>query len=471
MDGSKPSSLRWVRRDRPPSSEKAGPWILAGHRLGGPVSTESAVGVLIGLGLSGLSAVIPGMHPYNLVAAVLLGLQAGGTSLPYDLGMGLGIGVAVGYAFFHLAPAVFYQIPDEGTVGLLLPAQKALQEGWGLEAVRWTGWGAWGALVLMLLSAGLWPRGWGILRSVLAPHLGWLLLAIVAFMLLSEWPWGAERLPTPGQRLLAIWRRLGVGLATFALSGLLGVLLLSRNPFTGPLATQPLIPAFLGLFAVPALWQGLRGPRPPGGGTAGERLSLGVWTRGLGAGILGGAFAVIFPGVTAGVGGLLAGHATAQRDDRAFLVAQGAARTLYIVGSIWLLFLPEAPTVRGGLGAILASWVGPATPARYSSVVLLTGLAGAIAFRMLEPLARGMQRWSAHPAWRWAYGGALGLLLAGTAGLGGLPALCALLTAAAIGELPRRTGTRRLNTLGVILVPLLLRRLGGEALFWEALGF
>ncbi|GBD08011.1 hypothetical protein HRbin22_00238 [Candidatus Thermoflexus japonica] len=431
---------------------------------------ELLLGIGIGMGLSGLSALIPGLHPYNLIAALILGLRGNGWSFPQDLGSGLGIGVAVGYAFFHLAPAVFYQTPDEGAAGLLLPAQKALREGWGFEAVRWSGWGAWGALLLMLLSAPLWPRGWAVLRAVLMPHMGWLLLSIVAFMLLSEWPWGAERLPTPGQRLRAVWLRLGAGLLTFALSGLLGVLLLSRNPLAGPLAHQPLVPAFLGLFAIPGLIQGLTGSRPPPPAASGRSLSLGAWMRGLGAGVLGGAFAVLFPGVTAGIGGLLAGHATAQRDERAFLVSQGAARAFYIIGSFWLLLLPEAPTARGGLSAMLAPWIGPATPARYQAAVWATGLAGALAFGLLGPLAQGMQKWSAHPAWRWAYGGALGLILLSTAALGGFPGICALAAATGIGWLPVLTGSRRLNTLGVILIPLLLRRFGLEGGIRQALG-
>ncbi|MCS7250914.1 MAG: hypothetical protein NZ572_00505 [Thermoflexus sp.] len=430
---------------------------------------ETILGIGIGLGISGLSALIPGLHPYNLVAVVTFGLQWEWWSFPEDLGLGLGVGVAVGYAFFHLAPAVFYQTPDEGAAGLLLPAQKALREGWALEAVWWSAWGAWGAVLAMLLSAVLWPRGWATFRAVLTPHMSWLLLAIVAFMLLSEWPWGYERLPNPLQRLQAVWLRLGAGLLTFGLSGLLGVLLLSRNPLHGPLAHQPLLPAFLGLFAVPGLMQGVWGSRPSRVCAPSEPLTFGIWARGMGAGILGGAFAVIFPGVTAGIGGLLAGHATAQRDDRAFLVSQGAARALYVIGSFWLLTIPDAPTTRGGLSGMLAPWVGPATPSRFQTVVWATGLAGAVAFGLLGPMAQRMQVWSMNPAWRWVYGAALGLILISIGLLGGFPAICALLAATGLGWLPILTGSRRLNTLGVILIPLLLRRFGLEATAIQAL--
>ncbi|MBO9362356.1 MAG: tripartite tricarboxylate transporter permease [Thermoflexus sp.] len=434
------------------------------------MSAELLLGVGVGLMLSGISAIIPGLHPYNLVAALLFSLPEWGRSLPADGGLGLGIGVAAGYAFFHLAPAVFYQTPDEGTMGLLLPAQKALREGWGQEAVRWAGWGAWGAVMLLLLSAPFWPRGWAALRAVLAPHVGWILLALSAFLLLSEWPWGAERLPTPGRRLIAIWTRLGAGVITFLLSGALGFLLLARNPLTGPLAGQPLIPAFLGLFAVPGLLQAMTGSRPVPPRPSGEELPLGIWARGVGAGLLGGVFVVLFPGVTAGIGGLLAGHATAQRDDRAFLVAQGAARAFCSIGVFWLLLLPDAPAARGGLGIMLAPWAGPATPDRYRAAVLATAGAAALAFLMMEPLAWGMSRWVASRAWRGVYAAALVLILLSVAWLGGIPGLTVLLAASGIGLLPSLTGSRRLNTLGVILVPLTLRRLGLEGVVWPILG-
>jgi len=433
------------------------------------MSVELLLGVGVGLALSGVSAIVPGLHPYNLVAALLFSLPERKGILPADGGPGLGIGVAVGYAFFHLAPAVFYQTPDEGALGLMLPAQKALREGWGQEAVRWAGWGAWGAVMLLLLSAPFWPRGWAALRAVLAPHVGWILLALSAFLLLSEWPWGAERLPTPARRLMTVWMRLGAGVVTFALSGALGFLLLARNPLIGPLGRQPLIPAFLGLFAVPSLLQAMRGGRPAPSRPSGETLPFGIWARGVGAGLLGGVFAVLFPGVTAGIGGLLAGHAAAQRDDRAFLVAQGAARAFYSVGVFWLLLLPDSPAARGGLGTMLAPWAGPATPDRYRAAVLATALAAALAFLLMEPLTRGMSRWAASRAWRWVYAAALALIVLSVAGLGGVPGLAVLLAASGIGLLPSLTGSRRLNTLGVILVPLTLRRLGLEDAAWHIL--
>lgn len=426
-----------------------------------------ALGVGLGLGLGLASAAVPGLHPYNLVTLLVLCLQGRGPGLGEDLALGLGAGVAAGYAVFHLAPAVFYQTADEGAAGLLLPAQKALREGRGLDAVRWSGWGAWGALMVLTLGAWAWPRLWSTVHDLLDPHLGWILLALVAFLLLSEWPWGAERLPTPGRRLGAIGIRLGVSLLVFFLSGILGGMVLARNPLQGPLAGAPLVPAFLGLFAVPGLLQGGWGAAPPAQDLdTRERVSVGIWARGMGTGLLGGAFAVALPGVTAGVGGLLAGHATAQRDDRAFLVAQGAARAFYVVGSFWLALMPEGPRVRGGLALLLAPWLGPAAPDRYLSAVAATALAGALAFGLLEGLARAMARRVARPGWRWTYRAALLLLGLAVGGAGGIGGLAVLIAATGIGLLPVAAGTRRLHTLGVILVPLLLRRLGLEAVLF-----
>jgi TctA family transporter len=87
----------------------------------------------------------------------------------------------------------------------------------------------------------------------------------------------------------------------------------------------------------------------------------------------------------------------------------------------------------------------------------------------MEPLTRGMSRWAASRAWRWVYAAALALIVLSVAGLGGIPGLAVLLAASGIGLLPSLTGSRRLNTLGVILVPLTLRRLGLEDAVWHIL--
>ena len=108
------------------------------------------------------------------------------------------------------------------------------------------------------------------------------------------------------------------------------------------------------------------------------------------AGILGGGFAAFFPVVTGGVGGLLAGHAAAVRDDKVFLISQGASKLVYYVGGLFLFFVPGLNVIRGGGSALLSGVFLPRTHYDYYLVLASIAIAGSVSFLMVGPLASGM---------------------------------------------------------------------------------
>jgi len=103
--------------------------------------------------------------------------------------------------------------------------------------------------------------------------------------------------------------------------------------------------------------------------------------------------------VTGGVGGFLAGHATALRDDRAFLVSQGASKVVYYAGGLLLLFMPGAGLTRGGAAWMLRAARAPDAPRDYLPVLAAMAIGGAVALLLVSPLARAVLRgWSAGAA-------------------------------------------------------------------------
>ena len=102
------------------------------------------------------------------------------------------------------------------------------------------------------------------IRAIIQPHTHWMIVAVIAFLLLGEWPRVGDREATPLRRLAAAWGYLGAGLLTFTLSGLFGLVLMTRSPLAIENAFQNLLPAFVGLFTLPGLLQiGLMGYPPP----------------------------------------------------------------------------------------------------------------------------------------------------------------------------------------------------------------
>lgn len=412
--------------------------------------------------LASTLALVPALHVYNIAGIfILLALRVSDVMNGDQLAMLL-LGLIVGYAMLNTMSAIFLGAPDDSTVFIVLPGQKYLMMSRGYEAAVLTGIGALGGLLILILLSPIAADLFGGMRGIVLPHLHWILAVIIAYMLMAEWPKGGDRGKTGLARLWDAWRGLGVGILTFVLSGILGIVLMYKSPVPIEMSFQNLLPAFVGLFAVPwildNILSGAQIPRqhlpttvdaPPG-----------LIVRGVFSGALGGLFAAFFPVVTGGIGGYLAGHATAQRDDRVFIISQGASKFLYYVGAFWLFFLPTARITKGGMAGMLATIYTPAGHSLYYTAVALITLCSVLAFFMLLGYAR-LAVWLVQRVdYRYLSFATLLLLVAVVFAFTGLGGLAVMLIATPIGWLPVLWGSRRLNCLGVLLVPITLNLAG-----------
>jgi len=400
---------------------------------------------------------IPGFHVYNLLGVMItsFAMPDSGNLLPP-----LFIGMIVGWTMTAAIPSVLLAAPDESALLMVLPGQKYAGRGEGFEAAMLTAAGALLAAFLLVIPAGLLiPILLPEIRTTLRPHGYWVLWSVIAFLLLSEWP----KLGTRGQ---GGWRRFiegcstpAAGILTFLMAGMLGLVLRYNPPFPPKAALHGMMPAFAGLFAVPWLLLNIvsRFQLPRQEQRSALRASGRHILRGTAAGCLGGGFAALFPGVSGGIGGLLAGHATAQRDDRVFLVSQGASRMIYYAGALLLMFLPETGYSRG-TGAFLLGTFYEANGGMndYLPALGSIAVAAALSFLLMRPLLRltlwcvnkfGFCRISTA-----ALSVVIGLVFVCTGFMG----LLVLAAATGIGLIPVLFHSRRINCLGVILLPAAL---------------
>ena len=429
----------------------------------------AAVGVAIATVLS----LVPALHIYNVAGLVILATGALGDVLPPERLAMLFVGMITGYAMLNTVPSIFLSAPDDSTVFIVRPGQKYLLQRRGYEAAVLSGVGGLGGVAVLALLTPLAPTLLSALRAILQPHLHWVLWAIIAYVLLSEWPKGSDRAPAGWRRWWDGWQSLTAGLITFFLSGVLGFILLYRSLVPVTIAYQSLLPAFIGLFAVPWILQNLLSrielPRQHIARTL--DATPGLILRGTLAGALGGLFAAFFPVVTGGIGGLLAGHATAQRDDRLFLISQGASKVIYYSGALLLFFVPRLHLTRGGMAWMLSSQWSAHTPRSYYMAVTVLVFSGILSFFSLLLMTRVAIRVMAVVSYRWISLGTLAVLLAvvlGTTGWGGL-LICTVATG--IGLIPGLWGSRQMNAMGVLLLPLALNMtgLGGAIAGWLGL--
>lgn len=414
-------------------------------------------GALLGCAL----ALLPGVHVFSvaalftaLPAAAMLGIE--GRALAHLL-----LGALVGWSVVNVVPSIFLFAPDDANALVVLPATKLFMRGRGVEAALWVGAGSLGGLLGLVALAPVLGEVMRPLRAILQPHTGWMLVAIVAFLLLGEWPRANERAATPLRRWLSAWAYLGAGLLTFALSGLLGLVLFYRSPIPIAAAFQNLMPAFAGLFALPGLIQlALMNGRLPRQQPAPVDISPKLLLRGALTGLAGGLLAALLPVVTGGIGGLLAGHATAQRDDRLFLISQGACKIAYYVGSLLLLFVPGLALTRGGMAWMISTTWLPHGWRAYWLAVAAISLCGALSFAFLICASRAAAMMTARFDARWVALASAVFIIALVFGFTGWAGAGIMAVGAAIGCIPVIVGGRRLNCLGVLLVPITLNVIG-----------
>jgi putative membrane protein len=422
--------------------------------------------------LSSFLACIPALHIYN-VAGLLLLLGAGSSEIlsPEATAM-LFLGLVTGYAVVNTVSSVFFSAPDESTLFIVLPGQKYLLQCRGYQAIVLTGLGSLGGVAVLALLAPFAPRILPPVRVILQPHVPWILTAIIAYMLMSEWPRSTGPAPTAWGRLARAWTSLAAGLITFLLSGLLGLILMYRSLVPVTMAYQGLLPAFIGLFATPWIVQNLvaKVEIPPQHVSASIDVTVGQILRGVAAGAIGGLFAAFFPVVTGGIGGFLAGHATAQRDDRLFIISQGASKVVYYAGGILLFFVPGLHLTRGGMAWMLSTVYSGHAPATYLSAAAAIVLAGGVSFFLLLGLSRGIIALLDRLHYRTVSLATLAMLLAIVIGMTGPGGLLICVVATGIGLIPMLWGCRRMNCMGVLLLPITLNMLGAGSSVVEWLG-
>ena len=414
--------------------------------------------ILAGTITAAILGFLPGMHAYNVLGVAVLAIhcvQAHGHTIPMQALVPGTVALITAFAILSAIPAIYLAAPEESGFLVVQPGRKYLQRGRGFDAVAMTAVGAMCSLTIMLpclLLSGthLLP----ILRAVITPHQHWIVWCVIVFMLQSEWPRGGLHGQAGAHKLLDGWRSLGIGLITFLLSGLLGFLLFYRSPVPPEAAFQSLMPAFVGLFTLPSLiLYLLEDTTIPTQTFATARLSSRVILKGTLAGTWGGAFAAFVPGITGGVGGMLAGHATATRDDRTFLISQGASKTLYYTGGLLLLFVPGLHLRRGGAAALLSTVYQP-TGSELTLGLAAAALSAATALLFLRPASRLMAWLIIHLGCRRLSCAALLGSLVIVLSMTGIAGLGVATVATGIGLLPVLYGGRRMNCLGIILLPL-----------------
>ncbi len=423
---------------------------------------EMLLYAILGTLLGALISFLPGLHVFNLAGFGILLYVAFPFVEPLALLMML-LGMLVGYGMVSHLASTFFSTPDDSLLFFIMPSSKYLMRGRGYEGTLLLGLGSLGGVVfliaLMPFAMYLIPP----IRKVTTPHLFWILGLVILYMVQSEWPRDfGSRAKTRLGRLWDGWSSLLAGIFVLLISGAVGLLIINRPFIPLDRSFQNIMPPFVGLFAVPWVLTNIFSSveLPKQRIQASFSANKTQLARGVSSGCLGGSAAAYVPIVTAGVGGFMAGHTTTVRDDVQFTVSYGAARFVYYVGAFLLLWVPLVHMVRGGMGWIASVVYMPTERWEFWLFAGALAVSTVFAFLLLILLTRAAIKVIGRWDYRKLSMGVLVALFLIVYFMCSWQGVLLMLPCAGIGLVPVMFRSRRINCMGILLIPVFLNMAG-----------
>ncbi|MBN1645495.1 tripartite tricarboxylate transporter permease [Candidatus Woesearchaeota archaeon] len=270
--------------------------------------------ILAGIALGCVTGLVPGVH-VNLVALVLVSLAVKVAGIFSTLSICvIIISTAITHTFLDAIPGIFLGAPDESMAMGALPGHRLLLKGRGYLAVVCTLVGSLGSLVVGILMFYFLAKAIGFLYPHIKDSTGYLLIAIIGYLIVIE----------------RSWKKKLLSLLFLCLSGGLGFLVFDLE------MNQPLFPLLSGLFGVSLLLSSLKDKTSIVKQTSDSKLSLS--NKNLVKALFGCSFtgfiAAFLPGFGSSQAAVLAKEMVGDLGDEGFLVMVGGINTANMLLSI-----------------------------------------------------------------------------------------------------------------------------------------
>jgi len=291
---------------------------------------EIVIAIVLGIGAGIITGLIPGVH-INMVSALVVTSSLFLSQYFSLTGLSVFIiAMAVTHTFLDTIPAILLGAPEAETALSVLPGHKMLLEGRGYEAIKLT---VIGSLAGLVISIALFPVFFLLipkLHELLRPFIGWLLLAIMAYLILIEKGMHAK-----------FW-----SLVIFLLSGILGIAVLAM-----PAIEQPLLPMLSGLFGTSMLLVSLSNKTKIPEQHINDKIAVGKQGfKAISAGVFSGSFVSFFPGLGPAQAAVMSSTFVGEVGTAGFLILIGCISTVNMTVSLVTMHTIE----RARNGAVLA---------------------------------------------------------------------------------------------------------------------
>ncbi len=409
--------------------------------------------IAFGFALGILSGLTPGLHLNNF-AAMLLAVS------PQLLALGLSpfqmasiiLSASISQTFFDAIPAIFLGAPDSETALTVLPGQRLMLEGRGIEAVRLSALGSAGSVLFAIFL--IIPLSWIVssYNDYLTKYVGILLLAIALMMIKSErGPW------IEGQGSWVHWKYKAVAALLFLTSGLLGTFAFDHeNLASSPLGLGPqvLLPLLSGIFGASSLLLSLSTETEiPEQKESKIKLSANALAKAVFSGGLGGSVVAWIPGVSPSVAAITA-RLGATPSPEEFLVSIAGVNTANALFSLVALYVIDKP--RSGAAAAIQELMA-LDQSTLIQMIIIVVIVAAASYLTCIGAARLAGRAISRLNYRLLCLGVLLFLVAMTYAFTGLFGLFIFFLSTVVGLIAPVAGIHRTHAMGVLMLPLILR--------------
>ena len=408
-----------------------------------------SIGFLLGI-ISGLT---PGLHLNNFAAMLLAvspQLMANGLS-PFHMASII-LAASISQTFFDAIPAIFLGAPDSEVALTVLPGQRLMLEGRGIEAVRLSALGSAGAVLFALIM--ILPLSWAASNyyDYLTKYMGVLLLAIALMMIKSEMGPQIE-----GQGSLVHYKYKALAGLLFLTSGLLGIFAFQREGLIASplgLEAQVLLPLLSGIFGASGLLYSLStGTEIPEQKGSKIKLKPGLLALASFSGCLGGSVVAWIPGVSPSVAAVTARLGRPSSPEE-FLVSNAGVNTANALFSLVALYVIDKP--RSGAAAAIKDLMALDQSALVEMVIIAMLVAAASYLACLaaaRPAGRAVSRIN----YQLLCLGVLAFLAAMCYAFTGLFGLFIFFLSTVVGLIAPIAGIHRTHAMGVLMLPLIVR--------------
>ena len=283
------------------------------------VYIELIIAILLGVFSGVITGLTPGLH-INLVALILFSISP--VLLGYTNVITVSsfiIAMSITHTFTDFISATYLGAPSDDTALAVLPAHKLLLKGMGHEAIRLATIGSLLCLIITIALSPLLIIFVPIIFEGLKNYIGWILLAVIIFMILRE--------ENANKRFWAF--------IVVILSGILGLIV-----FNIPNLKDPLLPMLSGLFGVSILLLSLTQKTLLPTQRTTEMITIKVkeTAKAIATSVFSGSMVSIFPGLGPAQASVVGSQLAGKISDYGYLILVGGINTVSMVLSLITLF-------------------------------------------------------------------------------------------------------------------------------------